>query len=282
MPPIWLSLAPLLLSLCATAYAQEPLSVPPRQWAADASANELKVLDYHAPYLRYRIHVIDAKGDMVRDVIQSKDGIVARIILKDGRPITPDEDAAERSRLQDMLDSPSGYAKHIKNENSGRKMALEIIAQVPDAMLFHYAPGQPQRPGLRAGAPPEIVVDLEPNPDYKSPTIAGGALTGLKGRAWIDQRSHYITRMEGHIFQPVSLGLVLAKIYPGGELLFEQAEVVPGHWIFTHFKENLTIRAMMVKLMKENSELAGTQHTEVPAMSYQDAIHILLSTPLPK
>ena len=112
--------------------------------------------------------------------------------------------------------------------------------------------------------------------------MAGGALTGLKGRAWIDPRSHYITRLEGHIFQPVSLGVVVAKIYPGGELLFEQAEVAPGRWIFTHFQENLTIRAMMVKVIKENSELSASGHVEVPPMTYQQAIHILLDTPLPR
>lgn len=275
------SLALLLFGLHMPALAQQdPLSLPPRQWAADAAANELKVLDYHAPYLRYRIHVQDSKGDQVRDVIQSKDGIVARVIYKEGKPITPEDDAAERERLQDMLDSPAAFAKHIKGDTTGKKMAVEIISQVPDAMIFTYVPGQPQRPGPHAA--PEVVLDFEPNPAYHSPTMAGSALTGLKGRAWIDSRSHYITRMEGHVFQAVSLGLFLAKIYPGGELLFEQAEVVPSRWLFVHFKENLTIRAMMVKLMKENSELAGSQHTEVPPMAYQDAIRVLLSTPLPR
>ena len=281
MPLLRLSLVLLVPCLFAPARAQQdPLSVPARQWAADAAANELKVIDYHAPYLRYRIHVRDAKGDQVRDVIQSRDGFVARIILKEGKPISAEDDALERQRLEDMLESPAAYAKHVKGDSTGKKMAVEIISQVPDAMLFTYVPGQPQRPGPHPA--PEVVIDLEPNPAYHSPTMAGGALTGLKGRAWIDSRSHYITRMEVHIFQPVSLGLVVAKIYPGGELLFEQAEVAPGRWLFTHFKEDLTIRAMLVKVIKENSELSGSQHTEIPPMTYQQAIHILLDTPLPR
>ncbi len=258
---------------------QDPLSLQPRQWATDASANELKVLQYGSPYLRYRMHIRDAKGDQVRDVIESKDGSVARLILRDGRPLTPEEDAAERQRLQDMLDSPEDYAKHVKGDTTGKKTAVEIIHQVPDAMLFSYVPGQPQREHAHV---PEVVIDFEPNPSYHAPTMAAQALAGLKGRAWIDPRTHFLTRMEGHIFQPVSLGLVLAKIYPGGELLFEQSEVAPSRWLFTHFTEHLTIRAVMVKLMKENSDLEGSQHTEIPAMTYQDAIHTLLSTPLPK
>ena len=273
----------ILLSLSAPLLAQhDPLSFPARQWAADACANELKVLDYHAPYLRYRMHIRDAKGDQLRDIIESKDGAVARLIQRDGRPLTPDEDTAERERLQDMLDSPAAFSKHIKGDTTGKKTAVEVIRSVPDAMLFTYVPGQPQREHAAAGAPPEVVIDFEPNPAYHAPTMAGEALTGLKGRAWIDPRTHFLTRMEGHIFQPVSLGLVLAKIYPGGELLFEQAEVVPNRWLFTHFAEHLNIRALMVKTMKQNSDLEGSQHTEVAPMSYQDAIHTLLATPLPK
>ncbi len=271
------------LSLCLTLHAQgDPLSIPARQWAADAAANELKVLDYHAPYLRYRIHVKDSKGDQLRDIVESRDGAVARLIQRDGRPLTAEEDSAERQRLQSMLDSPADFARHIRGDTTGKKTAVEVIKQVPDAMLFTYVPGQPQREHLRPGSPPEVVIDFEPNPAFHSPTMAGDALTGLKGRAWIDPRTHFLTRMEGHIFQAVSMGLVLAKIYPGGELLFEQAEVVPNRWLFTHFAEHLNIRALMVKTMKQNSDLEGSQHTEVPPMSYQDAIHTLLATPLPK
>ena len=260
----------------------DPLTLPPRQWAADAATNELKVLQYGAPYLRYHMQIHDSKGEQVRDVLESRDGAVARLILKDGRPLTPDEDAAERSRLQDMLDSPAAFARHIHGDGPGKKNAAEIIAQVPDAMEFHYVPGQPQREHLPAGAPPEIVLDFEPNPQWHPRTMAAEGLAGLKGRAWIDPRTHVLTRMEGHIFQAVSVGLILAKVYPGGELTFEQAEVQPSRWIFTHFTSHLTIRALMVKTVKENADFQGVQHSLVPAMSYQEAIRTLLATPLPR
>lgn len=279
---IFARLTILLFGLAAPLSAQRnPLSLPPRQWAVDAAANELKVLAYRQPYLRYRMRVHDSKGDQLRDVIESSDGPVARLIQRDGRALTTEEDAAERERLQDMLDSPSAYARHIKGDASGKKTAADIIHQLPDAMLFAYVPGQPQREGKRPDSPAEIVLDFEPNPAWKSPTMAAEALAGLKGRAWIDPRTGFLTRMEGHIFQPVSLGLIVAKIYPGGEMTFEQAEVTPGRWIFTHFVEHLTIRALMVKTMKENADMQGAQHTQIPSMTYQEAIRLLLSTPLP-
>ena len=43
------------------------------------------------------METINEKGHQVRDVIESKDGTVARLILKDGKPLTPEEDKGERS-----------------------------------------------------------------------------------------------------------------------------------------------------------------------------------------
>src|ERR1700677_532934 len=108
-------------SSCATGQsAPNPMAVPAKQWAAEAATNELKVLQPGPPYLRYRMHVKNAKGDQVRDMIQSKDGAVARLILKEGRALTAEEDAAEHERLQAMLDSPGAYARHVKGDVTDR------------------------------------------------------------------------------------------------------------------------------------------------------------------
>lgn len=68
------------------------LSVPPRSLIVDAAANELLALHHKGSYLRYRMETSNEKGQQVRDVIESKDGTVARLIMKGGRPLTPDED----------------------------------------------------------------------------------------------------------------------------------------------------------------------------------------------
>lgn len=258
------------------------LAVPAKQWAIEAAQNEQKVLEYKTEFLRYEMHIVDAKGDMVRDVIESKDGPVARLIQKEGRPLTPEEDAAERERLQAMLDSPAALARHMRNEQSGKKLAAEMISQLPEAMIYSYAPGQPQREDRSADAPAEVVVDFKPNPAWNPPTMAAGALTGFEGRTWIDARTHTMTRLDGTIFRGVNFGWgFVAHIYPGGKVYFEQVRVGEQRWIFSHFVEHATVRAMMVKTIKEDSEIQGSKFTEIAAMGYQDAIHLLLARPLP-
>jgi len=257
------------------------LRVPPRSWAVEATNNELVALHHPNSYLRYHMHIVDEHRNMTRDVIESQDGTVARMILRDDRPLTPEEDKDERQRLNDMIAHPSEFAGHIKDDSKGRKLADELLRLMPDAMIYTYAPGQPQIPGL---AGPQIVLDYAPNPDFKPPSITAEALTGLKGRAWIDAKTKHVVRMEGTIFRPVNLGWgVVAHIYPGGTLLLEQADVGSGRWVFTHFTENLTVRALLVKTVNVHAKIDAFDFQVLPGpMTYQDAIRMLLSTPLPK
>jgi hypothetical protein len=275
-PPIQ---SPAALTATSSPSPSNPLALPPRSWAVDASLNELAALHHPGSYLRYRMHVRDEKGDQVRDVIESKDGTVARLVLKDGRPLTEAEDKAERDRLQAMIASPSDYFKHVRNEESGRKIADALIRLMPDAMNYTYTPDQPQS-GANHGEL-EIVMDYEPNRNWRPPTTTSAALTGLKGRIWIDAKTRQLVRTEGTIFQGVNFGWgMIAHIYPGGKLVLEQTNAAEQRWIFTHFTEQVTVRALMVKTINVHANVDAEAFQTLPGLSYQDAIRMLLGAPL--
>jgi hypothetical protein len=256
------------------------LSVPPRSWAADAARNELIALHHKDSYLRYRMETVNEKGDQVRDVIESRDGTVARLIMKDGKPLTAEEDEWERRRLTDMIASPAAYAKHVKNGESEKTMADKLAPLMADAMINTYTPGQPQ--SGRNGGALEVVLDYKPNPKFVPPNTQAEALTGLEGRVWIDAKTHYLVRMEGTIARGVNFGWgMLAHIYPGGKLEMNQTSVGSNRWIFTDFSMQLTVRALMVKKLNIHSTAKTSNYQILGPMSYQDAIHLLLATPLP-
>ncbi len=259
----------------------QQLSLPARSWAADAAANEIVALRHAGSFLRYRMHVGDEKGDRVRDVIESRDGAVARLILRDGKPLTPAEDLAERQRLQEMLSSPEAFTRHIKNEDSGKKLAENMIRLLPSAMLYTYTPGQPQT-GTNKGAT-EIVLDYQPDPAFVPPSLTAQALTGLRGRMWIDASTRNLVRAEGELFRPVNFGWgMIAHIYPGGKLLLVQTNAGSSRWIFSHFSDQINIRAVLVKSVKiQNTIETSDFQTIATPTSYQDAIHLLLATSLP-
>ena len=280
--PVYVSLLVLTASLgdpCARA-AENLTARPARDWAADTAVNEIEILQHPGNYLRYRMHVVDQKGDQVRDVIESKDGTVARIVLRDGRALTPEEDAAERERLNDILGSPDKYARHVKNDAAGKKLAADLVRQMPDAMIYTYTPGQPQS-GNQSGA--QVVLDFLPNPKWSPPSTTAEALTGLKGRMWVDAKTHRMVRMQGEVFKPVNFGWgMLAHIYPGGKLELEQTDAGGGRWIYTHFKQDVTVRALMLKTLSVHTEVWASAFQPISeAVSFQDAIKMLLATPLP-
>ena len=281
----------LALALCLSARSQASDVVsaapagqaePAHDLAKDAVAKELAVIQYDRNFLRYTVHTRDSKGDQVRNVVESKDGTVARVISRDNRPLTAQEDADERARLQAMLDSPAAFQKHIDKDKSGKTMAMDLVKLMPDAMTFTYVPGQPQRERMPAGAPPELVLDFKPNPKWSPPTMTSQSLTGIEGRCWLDARTHHLTRLETRIFQGVNFGYgIFAHIYPGGELSLDQESTGDQRWMIEHFVEHATVRAMLVKTLNVNTDLQAFGFAPVPAMGYRDAIHLLLSTPLP-
>ena len=279
-----LLLLALALLVCCPAGAQSraDLSVPPHEWAVLAAAEEVHDLEPYKVFLRYRVHLVDKRGDQTRDLIESRDGAVARLIARNGRPLTAEEDQAEQQRLKDMLEDPASFAKHVKNEQTGKKQAIEVIRAIPDAMIFTYAPQQPQPPGAGADAP-QVVLDFHPNPKWSAPTMVSETLTGLEGRLWIDARSHHITRLEAQVFRPVNVGFgVFAKVFPGGTAVLDEARPTAQRWLPGHFVEHVTLRAMMVKTIKENADTENSDFAQVPAMSYQEAVKLLLQQQLPR
>ena len=249
----------------------------PQSWADDAVHNEIRVIESADKVpLRYRQRKVGAKGDTTREIIVSRDGNVARLVERDGQPITAAEDADERARLTEDLDSPDDFLKHHHRDTEMRDSVIKLVNMMPQAMLYSYAPGQPQ-PKDAEGL--QVVIDFHPNPAFHPPTMFADALTGMEGRAWIDARSHYITRIEARVLHPVYMGFgILAKIYPGGTLEFEQTNIGGDQWVYSHLDEHLTARLLMVKNYPENTVITSWDFRPMPSLlSFQDGIRMLLA-----
>ena len=253
---------------------------PPNSWVDAAVRNELALIaDNHHP-MRYLLRTVDRRGDRTREVIESIQGNVARLVQRDGRPITANEDAAERSRLNDILTSPDDFLKHQQRDRAGRTYANQLIKLLPQAGLYTYTPGQPQPPGATSL---QIVIDFQPNPAFHPPTMIAELLTGLKGRVWIDARTATMTRIEGDVLHPVNFGWgVVAHIYPGGHIEFEQTCVDGKRWIYSHLDENLTVREMMLKTVNDKTRMnAWNFQFLAHPISFQEAVHTLLAEQIP-
>lgn len=260
--------------------AQSEASWQPKAWAEAASVTEERIIKDDGTFpLRYSVRRIDLKNDVTRDVVESRQGTVARLVLRNGQPITSTEDAAERQRLKEMLDSPNDFIKHHKRDDRARGYSIELLREMPKAMTFTFAPGQPQKTYLPG---PQVVLDFSPDPQYHPPSLVTRALGGLSGRVWIDRKSKCVVRVEGRILKQVDFGWgVVARIFPGGAIEFEQANPGGDRWVYSRLRSDLTIRELMVKTVHQKVAMdAGDFHLLPGAMDYQEAIRILINTPV--
>jgi hypothetical protein len=265
----------------ATIGAQPPLPAgTPNSWVEAAVRHELEAIQDDKHPIRYVMRKVDRKGDVTREVIESVQGNVARLIQRDGKPITAAEDAAERDRLNSILTSPGDFLKHEERGGASRTYAVQLIKLLPQAGTYTYTPGQPQPPGATS---PQVAIDFRPNPEFHPPTMVAELLTGLKGRVWIDARTATMTRIEGDVIRPVNFGWgVVARIYPGGHIEFEQTLIENRRWAFSHLDVNVTVREIMVHTVNDKTKLSAWNFQLLPApMSYQDAVHALLAQKIP-
>ncbi len=254
---------------------------PPVSWVQAAARNQVSIVQGDDTMsLRYRQRKVDAKGDTTRENIESKQGGVARLVERDGKPISAAEDAAERTRLQAALNAPDDFLRHHKHDQEFRRYALDLIRQMPTAMIYTYAPGQPQ-PGGNSSR--QIVLDFQPDPKYHSPAMVDDLLTGIAGRLWIDAASERLTRAEAHVVRPVNIGWgMVGHIYPGGTMEFEQMDAGGGRWVYSHLEEHLTVRELMVRTVPFNVTMTSTDFRVLPSLiNYQDAIRMLLAEKIP-
>lgn len=250
-------------------------------WADTGATNQERILraGEDTPLI-YRVRKTDGHGDSTRVMVESRDGTVARTMEHDGAPLTPDEDAAERERLSDIAHDPESFIKRHKRERAGLEYALELVHALPGAMLWSYAPGQPQTPH---GTGPQVVLDFTPDPQFHPPTLVTEGLSGIAGRVWIDAASGCVVSIQGHILHPVNFGWggMLAKVSEGGTVALEQAQAVPGRWLYTHLTMHLTVREMLVHTVAENTESNAWDAKPLPhPVSVEEAVQQLLSLPV--
>lgn len=246
----------------------------PRDWAVLASRNEEQAIDHAGSALRYRVHTVDAKGDRLREVVECSGGSVSRLLAIDGKPLTVDQEATERKRLQDLAQDPDNFAHHSEEDAKGRKLARDLIRLMPDAMVYTPVPSED---GRAADGSPTLAFDFAPNPQWHPPTTISEALTGLRGRVWVNTRSGYVERLQGEVFRSINFGYgMVAHIFPGGRVELQQTDVGDGRWLYKHFAQNLRIRALMLKTIQINTKIDTSDYQTVPAtLTYQQAIALL-------
>src|SRR5215831_6126553 len=208
-----------------------PLPQDANEYLRQAIQHELAEQDRDRTHWRYHFHREDEKYSYDRDVIETPEGNVARTILWNGQPLTPELRQKDDERLHKLLNDPGERAKHIKREKEDGEKARQMLKAVPDAFIFRYD-------GEEDG---QVRLAFSPNPRYNAPNRELAVFRALSGKLWIDRASNRLAHIDGALIEDVTFGFgLLGRLNKGGTFNVRQREVAAGHWEVVSLEVNMS------------------------------------------
>jgi hypothetical protein len=269
--PRWLTIVALLL----------PGSINPRlahaaSDSADAAlvqralAAELgSVRDRQHP-MRFRLHKTSPRLSTTKEIVETRDGAVARLLAINDKPLNAADEAKEEARLDTLLSDPSKQRHRKQAEADDTNRVLKVVRALPNAFLY-------ERIGSNEGSHGQIEkFAFRPNPTFDAPDLETQALTEMTGEIWIDATESRVVRLEGHLQQDVDFGWgILGRVYKGGSIVIEQAVVANHQWRIVHFQMVMSGRVFFKTRSFDTTE-DESGFASVPAdLNYTDAIRLL-------
>jgi hypothetical protein len=249
-------------------------AIDPQKIVRDASWNELHAQSPGRSF-SFRLSKVAPKESFVKQIFETKDGDVARLIEKDGKPLSPEDERAEIDRLNHLLAHPEVQEHRHKKEQEDSARGDEMVKMLPDAFLFTFdgMVDGPNGPCYR--------LKFRPNPAFTPPDREGEVYHGMVGELWVDRAQLRLVKIDAHLITDVKFGWgVLGTLYKGGSILVENADVGLHHWETIHMKLQLQGKLLLMKSV-DYSTTEDSSHFEIQQqeLSYQEAIHLLQKSP---
>jgi hypothetical protein len=244
---LWRVASFLFVASCAFALQQNrtgpaealpPLPSNPNDYIRQVLQHELDAQKNDHTHWRYRFHKEDEKGSQDRDVIDAKEGQIARTLLINGQPLNAEQRANDDARMKKLVEDPGERAKRAKREKDDEDKLMMMFKAIPDAFNFKYD-------GEENG---QVRLAFSPNPHYDAPTRELQVFKSLAGKMWTDRAAGRMARMEGTLFEDVTFGWgLLGRLNKGGTFTVVQNNVGQGHWDVVSLDVAMTGHAVVFK-----------------------------------
>jgi hypothetical protein len=247
-------------------------SVPGQSLVDSVLANELRAARDASHPTRYQLRKSSPRLTTTKEILETKDGEIARLIAINDRPLSQDDQQREDARLTSLLSDP-GKQRHRKQaEDEDAARALKVLRALPSAFFYQYS-GSGQGPNG-----PVEKFSFRPNPAFTPPDLETEILTQMAGEIWIDPVHQRAVRLEGHLQQDVDFGWgVLGRLNKGGWIAIEQADIGDGVWRIVRFQMVMSGRVIFKTRVFDTTE-EETGFAPLPVgLSYQKAIEMLRS-----
>ena len=259
-----------------TAQATEPTLTPVQAQALvdRALATELRAAQDSSHPMRYRLHKTSPRLTSTKEIVETRDGDVARLVSLFDKPLSQADEQAEEARLDALLNDPSRQRHRKQGEEGDLGIVLKLLRMLPNAYLYQYA-------GEGSGPAGKIEkFSFRPNPHFSPPDLESQALTAMTGEIWVDAAQERVTRLEGHLQQDTDYGWgILGKLDKGGWIVIEQSDVGGRQWRIARFQMKMNLRILFKTRSIDTAEEMSGYAPVAQGLSYQEAIRLLRAEP---
>ena len=260
-------LPPLLLLLLSTGSpAQEADSAA---LLRRCSKNEVAALENPALY-RFKERSESGDGSETRDVIDTSQGHVDRIIAIQDKPLSDDQNLKQYRRLEKFLTDASALRDQLKDQKDEIQRRIRMARAMPDAVLLQPA-------GTESDG--QLRFTFTPNPAFAPHDRESQIYRGMRGTLWIDPVHERITHVKGELFKDVTFGWgILGKLNKGGRYEASQTQVAPGVWVMTLLDVDFRGSVLFFGRLRIQRKETSTDFTPAPpGLTLQSAIKQLMA-----
>jgi len=188
-------------------------------------------------------------------VVQTGMGKVRLLLAEDGKPLSPERQAAERARLADVAAHPDEFQRREQAMKNDEEHAEQMLALLHKAFLFDEP--QSERSDLKIG--------FRPDPAYQPKTMEEKVLHAMSGEVLVDERTMQLHRIEGKIPADVNLGWgLLGTVHAGSSFSTEHDMEQGGEWQVAQVHTAIEGKAALFKQIGRNEQMVNTEFKRLP------------------
>lgn len=253
-------------SFALSAFAQQ---TPPAELVRTAIQNEMNDdARFHLFSWKQRNH--REHGTQVEYLVDTPEGILSRVVLIDGKPLSPEQQRAEDERIRKMLNPAQMRRKH-KEQQEDAERTRKMLSTIPDAFDFAYLGSYNGPNGHKLTR-----IKFTPRAAFDPPNRETMVFTGMQGEILVDETDHRLAKIDGTLFKDVNFGWgILGRLYKGGRFYVEQSEITPSHWDTTKIVLNFEGKELMFKTIHIDDNETSWDFQPVQSMSVEQALNFL-------
>ncbi|HEY0760483.1 MAG TPA: hypothetical protein VGD59_14625 [Acidisarcina sp.] len=243
-----------LSGLTTPSKAATPESAP--DLARDVFYNEVQDRETGTAW-EYRLERKTPSITMVAEQIETRQGPIHRMLMRDGLPLTSVQEREENARLDQLLQSPSDQARVQQKYEEDEARLQRLMKLMPDAFLFEYDGPQSS----------EIVrLRYQPNPGFKPPTFEARIFHELTGTLTINRRYKRLIHMQGELMERVDFGWgLLGHVEKGGVFEIDRRPVNATHWKTDLVDVHMQGKLVLFKTVAQNQREVRSAFKQVPS-----------------